>query len=288
MAMRIAGAPQPRKASAPKAPSTFNQIFGGSQYKSGSTGVANTRPVTTSALLPSPKYSGPGPGIAAPAPRIAPPAPIGPNTLPGGRTGGGGGGSYSGGGGSGLSALGAGGGGSFGLGAPEELPRPKPKSFQEFSTGQFEDASYDAEVASAESEYKSLMAQLAQQQAGFMTDFKQGLSGLGWEFDQNDAEGYKKGRWNRDNQLGAYGQSYRNMENDFSGRGMMDSTFFGDAKTQMDGRFDQQYKQMLGSKQQQDDQFAGSSAAAEASKKRAAERALAEAYTRYTSGFGLA
>lgn len=285
MAMRIEGAAAPRKPAAPKSPSTFNQVFGGSQYKSGSTGVANTRPVTTSALLPSPRYSGPGPGIIAPAPRIAPPSPVGPNTLYGGATGGGGGGGFSGGEGSSLSALGAGGGGGLeGI----DPPRPKPKSFDEFKTGQFEDASYDAEVASAESEYKSLMAQLAQQQAGFMTDFKQGLSGLGWEFDRDAENGWEKGRWSRDNQLGAYGQSYRNMENDFSGRGMLDSTFYGDAMTQLDGRFDQQYKQMLGSKQQQDDQFKGSSTTAEASKNRARERALAEAYTRYTSGFGLA
>jgi hypothetical protein len=145
------------------------------------------------------------------------------------------------------------------------------------------DSAYMAEDASAESDYQALLHQLAQQNTDYMTGFRGGLKNLGLKFQGED---YASGTWDPMDQLGAYGNAFQNQQNDFSGRGLLDSTFYGDAKQNLDRRFDQQKQQSIQDMTAQQGQYRQSTADAQAARQNAQARALAEAYARYSGGYG--
>lgn len=173
-----------------------------------------------------------------------------------------------------------------GVMAAEPMPSPQPQSYDAWKQGggHVGDSTWAAENASAEAEYQSLLASLAQQNTGFQNDWRSGLKSMGWQF---GAEGDRSGQWNPDDLVGAYGQTRNNMVNDFSGRGMMDSTFYQDALQNTDRRFNQQRDDMLRSYDETQGRFETDRANAGKSRESAQQRALAEAYSRYASGYGI-
>lgn len=217
---------------------------------------------------------------AAPTP-IAPISPISPNRVQGG---GGGGGSVQGG------ATGR----SYSSVEPSatgamQAVEPMPQQAQTFddwkaSGGHAGDSTWGAENASAQSEYETLLASLAQQNTGFLNDWRGGLQSMGWDF---GADGDRSGNWDADDTIGAYGQTRNNLVNDFSGRGMMDSTFYQEGLQNMDRRFNQQRDDMLRSYDNTQNEYSTNQAGALKSKEAAQQRALADAYSRYSSGYGI-
>lgn len=197
------------------------------------------------------------------------------------------------GGGGGSAARSAGGGStSYSAVAPTDTgvmaaqAAPQAQTFEEWKAagGHAGDSIWSAESASANSEYENLLASLAQQNTGFLNDWRGGLNSMGWKF---GGEGDRSGGWNSEDLLGAYGQTRNNMVNDYAGRGLLDSTFYQDATSNMDRRFNQQRDDMLRTYDNTNNEYGTNKANALKSKESAQQRALADAYSRYASGLGL-
>jgi len=94
------------------------------------------------------------------------------------------------------------------------------------------DATYVAQSGALEQELKNLIAELGLQRTNYNTDFNSALSNLGWDTKTNS--------FDPRNLLGAYGASYSNQENDFAGRGMLDSSAYAQALENLGTSFNKQ------------------------------------------------
>lgn len=227
----------------------------------------SARDALSSALRPG----GRGPGPWAPA-----------------RRSGVGGGGVGGGGGTADTGIGYSGGAVSALGTgviAEAAPAP-PIDFDAFKGGKYagEDAAYVSETAAANAELQTMLAELARQNSEYETGFKGNLKTLGLDYEGDD---WKNGKWDQDDTLGAYGQSYQNLQNDYSGRGLMDSTFYGNAQRDLTDRFNRQRDELFSGYDTAKGNFATQRTRAEEANKRAQERALVEAYSRYVGGFAV-
>lgn len=160
------------------------------------------------------------------------------------------------------------------------------KSYQEYAADPslaMQDSGYQTAAAASDAEYQNMIDQLSRQNANYLTDFKGGFKNLGLNWQGDD---YQNAAWNPEDKLGAYGQAYGNLQNDYAGRGMLDSTFYGNAQNDMTGRFNQQKADLLSGLQSQNTEFAGQKTAAASSQAAAKNQAMAEAYARYLSGYG--
>lgn len=173
---------------------------------------------------------------------------------------------------------------STGLVAEQAAP-PQPQTFDDWRNagGWQGDSAFMAEDASAEAEYQALLNQLTQQNTGYMQDFKGGLRNLGWD---HEGEDYGNGRWDAEDKLGAYGGAFQGLQNDFSGRGLMDSSFYGQAQNDLTDRFNRQRNDMMTGLNTQQNEFNSNKTNALQSREAAKNRALAEAYARFSGGFG--
>jgi hypothetical protein len=140
-----------------------------------------------------------------------------------------------------------------------------------------------AEDASAEAEYQALLNQLGQQNTNYLQDFKGGLRNLGWDY---EGENYGQGNWDAEDKLGAYGGAFQGLQNDFSGRGLMDSSFYGQAQNDLTDRFNRQRNDMQTGLNTQQNEFNSNKTNALQSREAAKNRALAEAYSRFSGGYG--
>lgn len=140
----------------------------------------------------------------------------------------------------GYSAPNSGGGGGLGTGATgtiaaqgmsgfaaEEPPAPPPMSEDQWLA---QDAGFIDEKAAANADFENLMAKLANQRTDYELDNKNTNRNLGW----NGKE------WNEDDRLTGYGNAFQNQLNDFSSRGMVDSSLFGEAQNDLNRGFNQQ------------------------------------------------
>lgn len=134
-----------------------------------------------------------------------------------------------------------GGGGGFGGGgiAPTSAPvePPTPKKWEDLSEKEQTDylagdATYSAQEAALQTELENLMAELAMQRTNYETDYNSALTNLGWNTETES--------FDPNNMLGAYGMSFNNQQNDFAGRGMLDSTAYANALTDLGTSFDRQ------------------------------------------------
>lgn len=243
MAMRLdSGSAFKKKAAAPKTPTP-------SPYKP----VAQTPAYVkkTSAPLPSPyKPVTQAPAYVkkntpAAAPRVASPAPVARATAPAPRApvaqapaASRSAASYSGG------ALGTSDTGVVGESAApveEEIPAPVPMSDDDWWN---QDASFQTESGGLKSVLDNALSDLARKRSNYDTDFSSTLKNLGWDWEGDtigDLGSVGAGKWDPTNQLGAYGQGNQNLTNDYASRGLMDSSFFGDALTNYNTDFNNQF-----------------------------------------------
>lgn len=175
------------------------------------------------------------------------------------------------------------------LGAVSEVqpaPAPTPLSFDQWQSdgnNYANDATFMSEQGSANSDYNNLIAQLANQNKNYISDMETGLRNMGLDFTGND---YAGGKWDPTDQLGAYGQAFRNMQNDYSGRGLLDSSFYGQAQQDLGDNFDRQRNSILDQLAAENRSYESNRVAAGNSRDQAINRARTEAYNRYVSGFG--
>lgn len=182
--------------------------------------------------------------VAAPGPRPTPSAIAAPRKAPAqgvsAPSAGRGSPSYSGGGSFGGGAAGGALGGMTvtSAAAPMSVPEPpKPRTWEELSEAERTDylkgdATYTAQQSALEQELQNLIAELGLQRTNYQTDYTSALSNMGWNQDQNS--------FDPKNLLGAYGASYANQENDFANRGMLDSSGYANALTNLNTSFDKQ------------------------------------------------
>jgi hypothetical protein len=106
-----------------------------------------------------------------------------------------------------------------------------------------QDAAYQAQLGGIESNKQSALANLLQQRQNYDTDLGSTLKNLGRKgSDINQWEGGGGlGEWDPTNMQGAYGQGLFNLQNDFSSRGLADSSFYntalGDFNNDMNNQF---------------------------------------------------
>lgn len=156
---------------------------------------------------------------------------------------------------------------------------PQNPSLEDWRAG---DSVYNSSVGSIDNDLSGLLAQLAEGNRQYNQDQDLGLRNMGWD----NAAGGGQGAWNPDDLLGAYGQTRNNLFNDFSGRGMMDSSFFGDAQTQMTDNFNRQRMDMNEARTGTNNEYAASQGRANQDANLARQQALADAAARYSAQFG--
>lgn len=156
---------------------------------------------------------------------------------------------YSGGGGGGGYSAPSGGGGytaspaTFSAPAPATAPAPPPppaltwEDINSWDPNKKEDwvsgdATYTAQKSALQQELENLLAEIALQRTNYTTDYTNALSNLGWN-DETDS-------WDPNNELGGYGQSYNNQQNDFANRGMLDSSAYARALENLTTSFNKQ------------------------------------------------
>lgn len=229
--------------------------FGGSFGSNG--GFGGTFP---GGVAPSPGYGGGGFGgsfggspatkrvsatsAAAPAPVTKPPAPApAPSPTPGPSTAAPNGGSSVGVSSTGqVSTLGPSG------GAAPTTPAPVSQS-----DWWNQDPNYQTELAGYAASLAAAQQQLGANRAQYDTDFVQTLKNLGWSSDginNNNADvAATSGNWDQNNMLGAYGRGYNNLNNDYAGRGLLTSSFYGDALGNFGTDFNNQRANIIGQRQ---------------------------------------
>lgn len=159
-----------------------------------------------------------------------------------------------------------------------------PQSYDAWKTGggNIGDSTWTAQNAAAEAEYQNLLNSLALQNTNYLNDWRSGLKSLGWKAGADDT-----GSWDPTDLLGAYGQTFNNLQNDYSGRGLLDSTFYGQAQEDMNRRFEQQRNDMNQARLATNNTYGADRANAARTRQSAQDQALAEAYARYTSNYGV-
>lgn len=135
------------------------------------------------------------------------------------------------------------------------MPKKKKPKIPTLTQWLRRDPAYTAEAASMKGTLNNALADYRNQLRTYDTDFTSALKNLGRtgyrgdNFNTKSKDEYKAGRWDPNNQLGAYGQGLRGINNDFSSRGMLDSSFFGEGLTNFNTDMDNQLANLEKSRQ---------------------------------------
>jgi hypothetical protein len=141
------------------------------------------------------------------------------------------------------------------------------------------DATYVAQQAALQSELQNLLSELALQRTNYDADHNNALRNLGWSQERND--------FDPENPLGAYGAAYNNQENDFASRGMLDSSAFSEALTNLDTSFDKQLGDINSARTRFGSELDMRKQSAENTRKQDEQRARADAIARRAASLGL-
>lgn len=135
------------------------------------------------------------------------------------------------------------------------MPKKKKSKIPNLNTWLRRDPSYQAERASLAGTKNNAFADYRNQLRTYDTDFTTALKNLGRtnyrgdNFNTGKKDEYRSGKWDPNNQLGAYGSGLKSINNDFSSRGMMDSSFFGEGLTNFNTDMDNQLASLEKSRQ---------------------------------------
>jgi hypothetical protein len=164
--------------------------------------------------------------------------------------------------------------------APQAPPAPPQLNQNDWVA---QDAGYATDHAGIGKTLADLIAQLTSQRAGYDQNFGNSLNQLGWKGDNLGTAG----GWDNTNMQGAYGQAYQNQENDFAGRGMMGSSFYDRANTNLDNNFNQQKGNMTNDRLQNVQNSTQQQASGQIASDNAESQALANSYARRAAMYGL-
>ena len=244
----------------------------------GSFGGTPTPPRTAGPIAPKTPAPAPPPASVGPAyPKEIAPRSVGPAYPKDTGT------PYSGGGGGGITPMAA---------VGQEAP-PPPPSLQDW-LGQ--DAGFIAEQASLQGNRDNSLADYRSQLKNYDQDFRLALQNLGvnannYQADDPLTQGVDEtagtyGGWDQSNRLGAYGMGLNNLQNDFSARGLRDSSFYGEGRTNFDTDMNRQLSSLEQGRGQQRGQYNQNMAAAESDYMNALNRARADSAGRGAAKYG--
>lgn len=146
------------------------------------------------------------------------------------------GGGYSGGGGGSYGGSLSGGGGGGGA-APAPAPAPKPISDADWLA---KDTGYLATIKALEAQQKAFEADNGAQRSKGVLDYDTSLKRLGWINPSDDGDG----SWNRDDRTTSYGNAWNGQQGDFASRGMLQSSLYDQAQTDLLSEFGRQKTEM--------------------------------------------
>lgn len=151
---------------------------------------------------------------------------------------------------SGASAGGSLGTSATGTIAPMAAPEPAAPVQLGEDEWRAQDSSYLGEESGLKLALDQALAGLRDQRVNYNTEFGGGLRNLGYNWQDANGDGLPdddevaSGSWDRNNMQGAYGQAYKNQQDDFVSRGLMDSSFYADAGVELDRGFNRQMTDM--------------------------------------------
>lgn len=177
--------------------------------------------------------------------------------------------------------LGGGGAGGF---SAMSAPMPAPMSDEEYLPT---DSIYVSEAAGINADVQALLDSLKRDRASYDVDFGAALRNLGWDLGEEGLSNPGQGQWRQQDMTGAYGSAYNNQQNDYAGRGMLTSSFYGKALEDLLSSFDRQRGDMIGARQRQFDDFTAQESEAETQKRQGLDRARASALARRAAGLSL-
>lgn len=140
-----------------------------------------------------------------------------------------------------------------------------------------QDSGFLDEQNAANQNYEQLLAQLAQQRSNYELDQNNTKRNLGW-----NGSG-----WNQEDRLTAYGNAFQNQQNDFASRGMMDSSLYTQANSDLDRGFNQQLSDLVSQFSQFEAGQNTDTAAAASAKQQAIAAAQRQAIQRYAATQGI-
>lgn len=161
---------------------------------------------------------------------------------------------------------------------------PAPMSDEEYLPT---DSIYVSEAAGINSDVQSLLDSLKRDRSTYDVDFGSALRNLGWDLGEGGLSDPTKGQWRQQDMTGAYGAAYNNQQNDFAGRGMLTSSFYGNALEDLLSSFDRQRGDMIGARQRQFDDYTAQESQAENQRRQGLDRARAAALARRAAGLSL-
>ena len=133
-----------------------------------------------------------------------------------------------------------------------------------------------------DTDLNALLASLTQQNTQFNQGIDDSMRNLGW-----DQQGSRwLGAADQGGMMGAFGQAQNNTMNDFSGRGLMDSSFFNDALTSLTDNFNRQRGDYDRSRANENSRFGQEQQGARSQADAARQQAMADAASRYASLYG--
>lgn len=139
------------------------------------------------------------------------------------------------------------------LTAVEPETPPEPMSLEDWY---LQDSAYISAEAAAKAARDQALAGYGRDRDSTNRGYGDGLRNLGRRWEDQNNNGYadddelEASTWDSSNPLGAYGQAYKNTQDDFTSRGLMDSSFFVDAMSDLDNSFDTQYGDMNSARQE--------------------------------------
>lgn len=157
---------------------------------------------------------------------------------------------------------------------PKKPKKPKVPSESKYLKS---DAGYLQETGDLKSQYARFLSNLKAAESDYETNFNTALRNLG----------YQGGKWNESDRLSQYGSAMRNQLEDFTGRGMRDSTFFLDARGDQQASFNRRLAEQQDARQQQLASYGRQREDAAATKESAMERARRDALLRRAARYGL-
>lgn len=146
-----------------------------------------------------------------------------------------------------------------------------------------QDADFQVEQSGLKNVLDTALANLALKRSTFDTDFVTTMKNLGWDWGGDETgslDDLGAGKWDPTNKLSAYGSGFQNLNNDFASRGMVDSSFFGDAVTNFNTDFNNQFNQLRGQRDQFRQGLTGDETAAQNEYQNALARARAQSLAR--------
>lgn len=173
-------------------------------------------------------------------------------------------------------------GGAFDSGAAS-APAPQ-LSDQDFLAG---DSNYQAQLAALLKALSDQQADSTAQQSKYNVDYGSALQNLGWSPDDPATADVNEGAWNFGDQNTAAGRAFQNQQNDFAGRGLLQSSLYGTANDNLTRSLNDQLGGINTAKQNFFDDLTRQGSAFAGENTLAQQQAKAEALARRAAGVSL-